>query len=92
MNSCNLGRDSLTADIWQGRNQSCGAFRPEKKKPFGQISEKEISKQDKEFFLKIMRLDPRDRPSAAELLQNEWFDLEYRGYRVDYRTDMLSQL
>jgi hypothetical protein len=92
MNSCNLGRDSLTADIWQGRNQSCGAFRNEKKKPSGQISEKEISKQDKESFLKIMRLDPRDRPSAAGLQQNEWFDLEYRDCRVDYRTDMLSQL
>jgi serine/threonine protein kinase len=49
---------------------------PEKKKPFGRISEKEVSKEDKEFILRIMKLDPRDRPSAAELLQDKWFDLE----------------
>ncbi|RHZ69251.1 hypothetical protein CDV55_103615 [Aspergillus turcosus] len=49
---------------------------PEKKKPFGRISEKEVSKDDKEFILKIMKLDPRDRPSAMELLQDKWFDLE----------------
>ncbi|KAB8278740.1 kinase-like domain-containing protein [Aspergillus minisclerotigenes] len=28
---------------------------------------------NKKFILKIMKLDPRDRPSAAELLQDEWF-------------------
>lgn len=47
---------------------------PEKKKPFSQVTEKEISKQDKEFVMKIMKLDPRDRPSAAELLRDEWLD------------------
>ncbi|PKY04130.1 kinase-like protein [Aspergillus campestris IBT 28561] len=47
---------------------------PEKKKPFARISEKEVSKEDKEFILKIMTLDPRDRPSAAELLQDECHD------------------
>ncbi|PLN76228.1 kinase-like domain-containing protein [Aspergillus taichungensis] len=46
----------------------------EKKKPFSRISVKEISKEDKEFSLKIMKLDPRDRPSAAWLLQDKWFD------------------
>ncbi|QKX54789.1 uncharacterized protein TRUGW13939_01878 [Talaromyces rugulosus] len=46
---------------------------PEKKKPFTQITEWEISADDKEFVLKIMKLDPRDRPSAAELLQDKWF-------------------
>jgi serine/threonine protein kinase len=48
----------------------------EKKKPFSRITEKEISKEDKDFILKIMKLDPRDRPSAAELLQDKWFDGE----------------
>lgn len=43
----------------------------EKKKPFSRISQQEISQEDKEFILKIMKLDPRDRPSAAELLQDE---------------------
>ncbi|KAE8330980.1 kinase-like domain-containing protein [Aspergillus sergii] len=44
-----------------------------KKKPFSRISEQEMSEEDKEFILKIMKLDPRDRPSAAKLLQDEWF-------------------
>ncbi|KAE8146934.1 putative serine/threonine protein kinase [Aspergillus avenaceus] len=47
---------------------------PERKKPFVRISEKELSKEDKEFILRIMKLDPRDRPTAAELLQDKWFD------------------
>lgn len=45
----------------------------EKMKPFGRITEREISKEDKAFVLKIMKLDPRDRPTAKELLQDEWF-------------------
>lgn len=47
----------------------------EKMKPFGRITEREISKEDKTFLLKIMKLDPRDRPTAKELLQDEWFKL-----------------
>ncbi|KAL3459790.1 serine/threonine protein kinase [Aspergillus heterothallicus] len=35
---------------------------------------KELSKDDKGFILKIRKLDPRDRLSAAELLQDNWFD------------------
>lgn len=42
-------------------------------KPFRQTTEKEISRQDREFICKIMRLDPRDRPTAAQLLQDKWF-------------------
>lgn len=45
----------------------------EKMKPFRNIGEREISKEDKAFVLKIMKLDPRDRPTATELLQDEWF-------------------
>jgi len=51
-------------------------IQPEMKKPFSRITEQEVSKKDKEFILKIMKLDPRDRPSAAELLQDQWFDGE----------------
>lgn len=47
---------------------------PEEKKPFSLISERELSKEDKEFVLRIMKLDPRDRPSATELLEDKWFD------------------
>ncbi|GIK04033.1 hypothetical protein Aspvir_008108 [Aspergillus viridinutans] len=46
---------------------------PERRKLFPRISEQEISKEDKEFVLKVMKLDPRERPSAAELLQDKWF-------------------
>ncbi|KAI9929490.1 hypothetical protein MW887_000963 [Aspergillus wentii] len=45
---------------------------PERKRPFARITEKEISKEDKEFVVNIMKLDPRDRPSAAELLHKRW--------------------
>ncbi|PWY66496.1 kinase-like protein, partial [Aspergillus sclerotioniger CBS 115572] len=44
-----------------------------KQRPFARISEAEVSKEDKEFIIKIMKLDPRERPSAQELLDDEWF-------------------
>ena len=43
------------------------------KKPFYPSVDKELSKEDRTFIRKIMRLDPRDRPTAKELLQDEWF-------------------
>jgi serine/threonine protein kinase len=46
---------------------------PEKLRPFSRASQREILKEDKEFVLKIMKLDPRDRPTAKELLEDEWF-------------------
>lgn len=46
--------------------------------PFSMISEKEVTKKDKEFILQIMKMDWRDRPSARELLEHEWFkDIDY---------------
>ncbi|GAB1203595.1 hypothetical protein APSETT445_002231 [Aspergillus pseudonomiae] len=44
---------------------------PEKLRPFSLASQKEISQQDKEFLLKIMKLDPRDRPTAKDLIEDE---------------------
>jgi serine/threonine protein kinase len=41
--------------------------------PFRYLSEREICHADKQFVLKIMKLDPRDRPTANQLLQDEWF-------------------
>lgn len=41
------------------------------RKPFHLIREAEISKEDKAFVLKIMQLDPRDRPTAKQLLDDE---------------------
>ncbi|TPX20268.1 hypothetical protein DIZ76_016156 [Coccidioides immitis] len=47
---------------------------PEKLRPFSLASQREISEDDKEFVLKTMKLDPRDRPTAKELLEDEWFN------------------
>lgn len=46
---------------------------PEAMTPFRFVTEREVSKEDKEFILKIMKMDWRDRPTAKELLQDEWF-------------------
>lgn len=46
---------------------------PDKLTPFRYLSEREICRADKQFVLKIMKLDPRDRPTANQLLQDEWF-------------------
>ena len=43
-----------------------------KRTPFSRASSAEIEKEDRDFICKIMKLDPRDRPSAKELLQDEW--------------------
>lgn len=51
----------------------------EDRKPFRFVSDGEITDEDKEFLLRIMKLDPRDRPSAKELLQDKWFEAEW-GY------------
>ncbi|KFX97766.1 hypothetical protein O988_04689 [Pseudogymnoascus sp. VKM F-3808] len=46
------------------------------RKPFYLIREKEISREDRAFLGRMMRLDPRDRPTARELLRDEWFEDE----------------
>lgn len=46
---------------------------PKDLRPFTRASKSEISTENKESILKIMRLDPRDRPTAKELLDDEWF-------------------
>lgn len=45
----------------------------EKLTPFERLNEREISDADKAVALRIMKLDPRDRPAATELLQDSWF-------------------
>lgn len=44
------------------------------RKPFHMIKDKEFEQEDKTFLLKIMKLDPRDGPTAKELLQDKWFE------------------
>ncbi|KAL2068653.1 hypothetical protein VTL71DRAFT_14990 [Oculimacula yallundae] len=41
--------------------------------PFNRTTTKEVCKEDRELIGKIMMLDWRDRPTAGELLENEWF-------------------
>ena len=45
-------------------------------KPFHLSDDKELLEEDKTFLCKIMTLDPRDRPTAKELLQDHWFHQE----------------
>lgn len=44
-------------------------------KPFQLAEDPELTKPDRDFICKIMRLDPRDRPTADQLLHDEWFRL-----------------
>ncbi|KAI1273838.1 STE/STE20 protein kinase [Xylaria sp. FL0933] len=45
----------------------------EEMRPFQFVTEREVGKEDRDFVLKIMKMDWRDRPTAKELLQDEWF-------------------
>lgn len=44
----------------------------QKWKPFAMAEDKELAEEDRTFICKIMKLDPRDRPTAKELLQDPW--------------------
>jgi hypothetical protein len=37
------------------------------------IKDPEFEEADKSFIMKIMKMDPRDRPRAEALLEDEWF-------------------
>ena len=43
--------------------------------PFSMSEDQELTKEDRDFIMRIMKLDPRDRPTAKELLQDAWFRL-----------------
>ncbi|KAF8861186.1 kinase-like protein [Acephala macrosclerotiorum] len=45
-----------------------------KARPFTLIQDDCLTEEDRTFLLKIMKLDPRDRPTAKQLLQDEWFN------------------
>ncbi|POS78968.1 serine/threonine protein kinase [Diaporthe helianthi] len=49
---------------------------PESMTPFSMVTEREVAKEDREFILKIMKMDWRDRPTAKELLEDQWFRKE----------------
>lgn len=45
-------------------------------KPFHRVGPREVPPADMAFVLKIMKLDPRDRPTAEALLADAWFTEE----------------
>ncbi|KAL1856327.1 hypothetical protein Daus18300_010812 [Diaporthe australafricana] len=51
-------------------------------KPFHLVTTKEIPAADKKFILKVMKLDPRERPTVEQLLADEWFTEESEDTRV----------
>ncbi|KAK0633609.1 kinase-like domain-containing protein [Immersiella caudata] len=50
-------------------------------KPFHRVGPREVPSADTAFLLKIMKLDPRDRPTAEELLADVWFTEESQDTR-----------
>ena len=56
---------------------------------FNRASLKEIRIQDRDLILKIMKMDPRDRPTAEELLQDPWFEfIEEAGIWDTFNKDV----
>ena len=41
--------------------------------PFSELAGEQFTRQDREFICGIMRFDWRDRPTAKELLEDEWW-------------------
>jgi len=48
---------------------------------FSNIAAHEVPEADSKFILKMMKLDSRDRPTAEELLDDEWFAEESEDTR-----------
>ncbi|KAH8157517.1 hypothetical protein CIB48_g10732 [Xylaria polymorpha] len=44
------------------------------RKPFSMAEDPELTVEDRNFICKIMRMDPRDRPTAKQLLEDPWFN------------------
>lgn len=56
-------------------------------KPFRLVTRCEIPPADRDFILKIMKLDPRDRPTADMLLEDEWFSEMSEDTRAPLQAD-----
>ena len=41
--------------------------------PFSLSEDEELLIEDRDFIVRMMKLDPRDRPTAKDLLHDEWF-------------------
>ncbi|GAM88138.1 hypothetical protein ANO11243_061690 [Dothideomycetidae sp. 11243] len=60
--------ETITAILWLMDEIPCA-----KTTPFANVAERQISRKDKEFVGKIMKLDWRERQTAKELLKDPWF-------------------
>ncbi|KAL2195253.1 kinase-like domain-containing protein [Corynascus similis CBS 632.67] len=50
-------------------------------KPFHRLTTREVPPLDNKFICRIMKLDPRDRPTTEQLLADEWFTEESEDTR-----------
>jgi len=41
--------------------------------PLSMSEDDELARPDRYFIAEMMKMDPRDRPTARELLQDAWF-------------------
>ncbi|TLD07334.1 hypothetical protein PgNI_10326 [Pyricularia grisea] len=55
-------------------------------KPLDRWSVNEIPVADRNFLKRILKLDPRDRPTAEEILRDEWFTEQSEDTRSPERT------
>ncbi|KAI1268129.1 kinase-like protein [Xylariaceae sp. FL1019] len=63
---------------------------PPPQKPFELATAKEVPPADMRFILKIMKLDPRDRPTAEQLLADEWFTEESEDTRSPLKSESMA--
>lgn len=68
-----LNLQGMSPDVTQLLADIMNNFPTEERKPFQRASSSEVSNRDRDFICRMMKLDPRVRPTAAELLRDEWF-------------------
>lgn len=44
---------------------------------FSRVCEAELPSRDRDFICRIMKMDPRDRPTAKGLLNDPWFEDDF---------------
>jgi serine/threonine protein kinase len=60
-------------------------------KPFHLVTTKEIPAADNKFLIKVMKLDPRERPTVGDLLADEWFSEESEDTRIPLKSDAVDR-
>ncbi|EEP78590.1 predicted protein [Uncinocarpus reesii 1704] len=66
--------DEERADMAMQLNDYVERMSSKQRKPFALAEDARLSGENREFICKIMKLDPRDRPTAEELLKDKWFN------------------